>query len=365
MMLNSNPTLAQTLALLGPEAGAALLPVTQRQALIAGVAGLPPLVDALLKFGLAANDGAIALQQRVGQGSAEIGVLECYLTTVGESPVARPVANRIAKLLAAWQQPTSPLIDIISELWLAYDVNGIHTVTSYNTTASLTPSLAFGLPQSLISPHERWLALQIAFDILFAGQWRAWGDALLRTMIACPPEAFVSHIGVRLGQNSSATQVNVKRLRPKTLARYLEMVEWPGDIAFALALAERLDSFADHLTLCLDVGAQVAAPLAFECNLISQAASEPRWAALLDELVGQGLCTPAKRDDFLGWAGMSTPLLTPLDWPDQLVVESLTRPANHLSVLQRRFGQIKILVMPGGALSAKGYLRFMPQWLRL
>jgi hypothetical protein len=46
-------------------------------------------------------------------------------------------------------------------------------------------------------------------------------------------------------------------------------------------------------------------------------------------------------------------------------MESLTRPANYLSVLQRRFGHIEVVYEEGKLLHARGYLRFLAQWLKV
>jgi hypothetical protein len=229
----------------------------------------------------------------------------------------------------------------------------------------LAPSIGVDLSQSLITPDERWFAIQASLDLLMAGEWRRWRETLLRTMVACPQGAFVSQVVVQLGRNLPALQVSVKRLRPTTIARYLEYLAWSGDIAAAAAQARSLFRFADHLTLCLEVGEQIEPCLAYECSLNATSATEPRWGALLDELVAQELCTTAKRDGFLAWAGMTTPLITDQDWPDQLIVESFSHPANHLSVIQRRFGQVKVASAHGERMEATGALRFIPQWLKL
>jgi hypothetical protein len=355
-------SLAQAVALLAPEAGDALLPLASRQAIIAHCHGLPPVVDGLFEFRLAADKMAVGVQQRVGQASHEIDVLQRYLADLHDSSIPEQTAMLLSHLLAEWQMPSSPLFETISEAWLEYEFdNGL----AGSDGSTIDPTFIIGLSQSLLSPDERWLALQSALDILMEGEWRGWREGLLRTMVACPPEAFVSDIGVRMGRSTPALRVKVKRLRLTTLARYLEDVAWQENVPAAVAIAERLFHFADYVTLCLDVGFELYPHLGFECFLNSHSATEPRWGALLDDLVEQGLCSPAKRDAFLGWAGMTTPLLTDRDWPDHLITESLTRPANHLSVLQRRFGHIAVVYEEGKPLRARGYLRFLAQWLKL
>jgi hypothetical protein len=272
------------------------------------------------------------------------------------------LSARLASFLATWQKPNSPLYEPIFDATLVHDIDersGDGNAQTFRT------SLSIGLPQSLISPDERWVAMQGALDILLPGQWRVWREALIRTMVVCPPEAFVSHICVEWVEQRPAMRVQVKRLRSQTMARYLELVGWPGNLSTTIERAERLFGYADHITLCLDIETAICPPLAFECYLISQSPTESRWAALLDDLVGQGLCSKERRDAFLGWAGMTTPLLTDHDWPDRLIVESLAQPANHLSVIQRRYGSINLACSQQGELRASGALRFVPQWLKL
>lgn len=360
--LVQNESLAQTIALLAPELGEALLPAASRQRLIERARRLPPLPAAGFECRLGEQEMLVDLQQWVRGSTSDVDLLKRFVADAAHCPLHPDVGARLAALCDAWQDPACVLYDMLAEAWLEYD---FVEASAGSETPAACPSIFIGLPQSLISPDERWAAVQCALDILMEGNWRAWREALLRTMVACPPEAFVSHVGAMLGRALPALRVNVKRLRPHTMARYLEMVNWPGEIAAAMAVAEKLFGFVDHITLCLDVGKQLYPRLGFECVLIAQSPTEPRWAVLLDYLVEEGLCTAAKRDGFLGWSGMTTPLLSDLDWPDHLIVESLIHPANHLSIIQRRFSHIKVIYVPGEPLSAKGYVGFAPHWMKL
>jgi hypothetical protein len=355
-------SLAQTVALLAPEVGEALLPLARRQWLAERCGYLPALLDGLLEFPLDAGAEGAMLKQRIGRGGAEVDVLHRFLAEAHEWPFSHAISEPLAKLLQLWQKPSSALHDRVLEMSLAY---AFEPEAAGDGLPTITPSLSIGLSQSLIAPDERWVAIQSVLDMMLAGQWRVWHDTLLRTLVASPPRAYVSHIDVAWRGSGPTLCVEVKRLRGQSVARYLDMVEWPGESAAVLAEIEHLSCFADHSALRLEVGREISPRLGFDCHLISQTPTESRWASLLDDLVMQGLCSRAKRDAFLCWAGMTTPLLTDLDWPDRLIVESLGHPANYLSVIHRRFGHISLEFGENGELSASGALRFVPQWLRM
>lgn len=356
---------AQTMAVLAPDLGEALLPLARQQALIDRCRRLPPILTGLLKCRLAADETALDVQQQLWEASPDIPLLQRYLADAQTCALHPQTASLLIKLLSAWQKANSPLRDAMSEVWLQYDLDRGLAQSASPASQTINPSVFIGLLQSLLALDERWFALEVALNVLLEGRWRPWRETLRRCLVACPPEAFVSHIGIMLGRNVPAVRVHVKRLRPSTLARYLRIIGWQEDVAEVQAHAERLFAYSDQMTVCLQVGAEVFPSLAFECVLVSQSATEPRWAALLDYLVEGTLCTTAKRDAILGWPGMTTPLLSDLDWPDRLVAESLTRPANHLSVFHRRLSHIEVVYRPGQPMIATGYLRFVPQWLRL
>jgi hypothetical protein len=352
--------LAQAVALLAPEAGEALIPKASRESLLQDAYCLPPLLDGVFEVELGEESNGVRILQRVAQASADVDVLQEYLANGSNNSFLGSIASSLSKLLATWKKPASPLYDWMQELWLEV----ADSLPDDSAPVRKGPFIQFGLAQSVTSVDDRWFATQAALDILMAKKWRTLRETLLRVMFACPPQAFVSQVGMPMGKEESA-RVQVKRLRPKTLAKYLRHLEWQGNISGTVSQAEKLLHFADHLSVCLTVGCEISPQLDFECHFNTHSATESRWGALLDELVGLGVCTASKRDAFLGWAGMTTPLHSAGAWPDRLIVESLAHPENHLSVIQRRYSHIKIFVAPGQPFRANGYLRYIPQWLKV
>ena len=137
----------------------------------------------------------------------------------------------------------------------------------------------------------------------------------------------------------------------------------PGDRDVAAQWAERLLTFADRLTLALDIGEHVGPRLGLEAIFIDQPPAGRGWADLLDTLVGQGLCDPAKVGPFLAWSGQTTPLDSRAAWPDPWIQASLLRPAHQFGTIERQLSHVKISLSATRAPEAKAYLWFAHRWL--
>ncbi len=111
------------------------------------------------------------------------------------------------------------------------------------------------------------------------------------------------------------------------LPDYLARVSWRGRSPRRLGAATQLAALADRFNLALDVGDVVRPRLGLECFFDRQPPDEPRWGALLDELVARGLA------------------------------ETLTLfRGQPVFVLVRTINYLKLLLHPDGSLEAKAYL---------
>jgi hypothetical protein len=70
---------AQTMAVLAPDLGEALLPEARRQALIDRCRRLPPILTGLLKCRLASDETALDVQQHLWEASPDVPLLQRYL----------------------------------------------------------------------------------------------------------------------------------------------------------------------------------------------------------------------------------------------------------------------------------------------
>jgi Prenyltransferase and squalene oxidase repeat len=258
----------------------------------------------------------------------------------------------LEQLAAAWCGDGPALGDEIRELWLEFDRPPLSSL-----------SVFVGFAQAR---RARWDTLRTIIDVLIGPEAGApWHVAVKRCISACPDGGLVTHIGLMLGRPSPCLRLNVAGVGADEGVAYLAAVGWPGDLDEARELIADLSSLADGLTMCLDVADTVRPRLGLECHLNVQPPDEPRWKPLLDRLVDRDWCTPAKRTALLDWPGVDTPMAAQNGWPAALVRDSLVRPADHFTSVQRRINHVKVDWRPDeSSVQAKAYLLARHRWLR-
>lgn len=124
--------------------------------------------------------------------------------------------------------------------------------------------------------------------------------ALERCMRAAVP----TYVGFVAGDPAGRLRVT-QPLSVAAALPYLEAIGWPGDRDRLAGLLEIARRWTSHVGLSLNVGAAVEPYLGLEVlNWTKPAGGRAAWEACLDWLIGQGLCTPAKRAALLGWPGL-------------------------------------------------------------
>jgi hypothetical protein len=148
-----------------------------------------------------------------------------------------------------------------------------------------------------------------------------------------------------LPRPSDHIRVCVRGRPTPALADYLASLGWPGDAPALRELITTLGGLVDTIALDMDVSDEIAPRLGIECRFEGwrQPAHEPRWTPFLNWLVERQLCTPDKREALLAW-----PQIGYHRFPDERAPRGLIRALNH----------IKLVVVPGQPLAAKGYLWF-------
>ena len=254
-------------------------------------------------------------------------------------------------LVARLSEVGSPLREATGELWLEFDrppVSSLSVFVGFRRTAPIG-----------------WDTVESTLDLLVGrARWGPCRESAQRCVEACPGGALVSHVGLMLGREPACLRINVARVAQDDRPAYLTAVGWPGPVQEAQELMAGVSSHLDGMTLCLDVGETVRARLGLECLLDAPPPDEVRWERLLDELVERGWCTPAKGAALLAWPGVDTPVAARGSWPPALVRDSLMRPADHFTSLERRISHVKIDWRPGCEVQAKGYLQARHTWLR-
>ena len=70
-----------------------------------------------------------------------------------------------------------------------------------------------------------------------------------------------------LSRGPGAVRLNLAGIPGDEVGRYLAQVGWDGPFDRLAPLLARLDALADHVVLCLDVGAQIGPRVGLECFL--------------------------------------------------------------------------------------------------
>jgi hypothetical protein len=190
---------------------------------------------------------------------------------------------------------------------------------------------------------------------------RAAADAesvLRRCASACAAPARISHVGVMLGRELPALRVHLSRIPLRALDAHVERLGWPGDREQLCSLAATLLDHGDELVVCLDVLDGQVLRIGLECFFDQKHGLDPRWPSLLGRLVELGLSSEAKAQALPTWPGAMTPLDLAEQWPDDLIVQSLSYDPDMLGILERRLSHVKVTCTPGLAPSAKAYFGY-------
>ncbi len=304
--------------------------------------------EALADFGvrLLATDGSRAVL--AGREGTDF--------SLPDSLRAHPVWERLRRFGARWDEPGTLLHEEIRDVFLEFDVDG---------APPQVPIPSFFIEYAH-EAHRRLEALEESLALL-------WGEplapAVRARVVACvealPPETRVSAVGAMFSRRFDGVRLCFHGLGPDTLPDYLERVGWPGERAAVEELLARVSGRMERLTLCLDVSATVLPKVGVECHLsesLYEADSE-RWALLLQRLVEQGLCLPAKRDALLGWLGHTHTRSHPESLPGNLRALSARVGPDALPVFLRRINHLKLVLQPGQPPEAKAYFALIQRWL--
>lgn len=300
---------------------------------------MAPVPRVALECGLQDNAAHLDLQQCIRQDEVEPGLLLEFLA-------ARPSADdgwaRLQRFCAAWVDPAHVLHGGVAELFLEYDLAAA-------ADHLLTPSVFFALDAGEAAVADTALRL-----LLDDPRPAALDEQLARCFAACPPPAHVAYMGAMLGRSTDALRVNLKGVALCDLAPFLREVGWPGSLPAIERWAAWAYDRVDRVTVCLDVGSEVYPRIGLECGLDMPPAGEPRWGALLDELVAAGLCATDHAGAFLAVPGVLRPPETQIAWPGPWIAATLCGPPDSFSTAERRLSHVKITLLHEHV-TTKGY----------
>lgn len=349
--------LAESFGLILPSLPAELVPRDAIPWLSATAAVLPPVHRAGLECRLAADEHSVDLQQGIYNTGTEPAHLASFLA---EADSLNDVWQPVLRFASRWSVDTDVLHQTIDEIWLELDAAAgpCQTSVALNDTH---PSV-FAVLKRL--PHERSLAVaQAALDTLLGTAAHVERTRMLeRCAAACPSPSRISHVGVMLGRAVCGLRVHIGPMPLQELDVCLEQLGWSGDRPELHSFAKTLVDHGDTLILCLDLADGHVVRVGLECFFDQKTGLDPRWRPLLEHLVNAELASPDKAAALLRWPGSVTPLTAGGAWPEDLVVQSLTRPEDVLGVIERRLSHVKLTFAPGLPVSAKAYFGYGPVW---
>jgi Squalene-hopene cyclase C-terminal domain len=355
-MQQAQPTLRQSLELAMPSFQPELVKpdMTTRLTALAGV--LPPIHRARFECRLGPDDDVVELQQRVHSADGEPARLARFLAGAAVTNDAWTAVRRIAE---RWALPGDPLHQGLDEIWLELAaVSGNQTPLTLDDSSPTV--FAVLRPAGAASPP---IAAELLRSLLPDDVADAHEATLARLSRACPAPARLSHVGIMLGRGVRGLRVHVAPVPPGEIGAYLRAIGWRSDNHEIPQLAASMLDFVDRVALCVDVVDDQAVRVDLECSFSREHGLDPRWPALLNRLTDLGLGSPARVAALLNWPATLTPLDSPGPWPADLIAQSLTKPKDTLTVIERRLCHVKLTFVPGQSASAKASLGYVPVWM--
>jgi hypothetical protein len=319
-------------------------------------AALPPIARIGLEVRLGDGEAGADLHQRLVGSGADPVVLGRYLSREPGGPVATPALHR---LLDDWASDRNGVRDDLDLLYLEWDRPG-------DGAAPGAPGIFFPVERPGETGQER--ARRRDRAVLHARAFRpetgAAVEAAIDRLLPCLGRGATLHYaGLMLGRGE-ALRVNVRGVRRGDVAPLLERAGWRGDREAAARHFEALVERCDRVIVAFDFTPELQPRIGFEAVLDLPPEIEPRWPALLEHLVGEGVCTPEKRDALQHFPARLHPEDEDQPWPASWLVAALSSPAQYLPWVERRVSHVKLTLEADGSLAAKAYLSVQHHWSR-
>jgi hypothetical protein len=235
--------------------------------------------------------------------------------------LAQKVPPHVRELLSRWANRELQF-DQIPALWLEFDLD-------QHRPALPPPRL--GAP--LAPPTD---PLWLADSLLPALHGQPLGAAQRELVLLCArairPPARLLYAFSLLPRPGAAVRLEILGLGPAAAHDYLARVA--PHVLPTLAEITPILAAMENPHLSFDITSEILPRIGFEGAFPRQPNREPRWAEVLGGLVGEGLCSPEKRDAVLAWPGQDSFWTAPDRWPVEAGVGGrVVRFLSHLKVV--------------------------------
>ncbi|MDB5011698.1 MAG: hypothetical protein JWR67_772 [Mucilaginibacter sp.] len=258
--------------------------------------------------------------------------------------------EKIVAFFRNWANKSSSYYKNIIEVFLELDV-----LPSGNRIPLLFFALEPGLSAIEVKNHFSPILRQTLGDRTFLNLFETVADS-------CPDNAFVAYLGLLFSRDIDVLRVNIKKLSAADVIPFLQKI---GYTWISPALEDWITfiySYADRVTVCIDIGKNIFPKIGFECFWNEQPAMETKWMLFMDELIRRNLCRLDKVDTVLAWDNEIFPSQIST-WPPHLWIQSLSKPENQFTVLRKKLSHIKLSYCTGQAPEVKAYLGYGNIWL--
>lgn len=306
----------------------------------------PPLI----RFGLECrfnNQEQVDLQLCIRRDEDDLPALSDWFENKFTGAQER---EKITHFLKSWADKSSSYHKNITEVFLELDVlpSGIKA-----------PLLFFELQSGLNDINQKDFCFSILKETL--GERQSFLSLFETIIDACPTPAFIAYLGILFSRDIEVLRINIKKLPVTAVAPFLKKIgyAWTGPtldrwISFVY-------SYADRVTLCIDIGKNVFPKIGFECFWDRQPPTEKYWRYFIEKISRHNHYKEDKIEAILTWDEEIFPGQIN-DWPEHLWVASLSKPENEFTFLKKKISHLKLSYCPDKDIELKAYLGYGNLW---
>ena len=268
--------------------------------------------------------------------------------------------SQIARLCRAGLTPDHPIKQCIGQIWLEFD-------TGINRNQPL-PSVFLGLHRgqptatlvaSAILEAQRILSGQTPDPKTLA--------ALKRILKIFVPRKRITHVGFMLGRPIRAIRLIASiDSRLTDLQSMLDELQVVGNERLLNTTYLFAKALFPEIRLCMDIHEGLSIASGLECFFNSwenPGADAADVSVVLGKLREKGICSPEEREAIRHWASEIFPPGQQENWPESLILKSMTRPVNHFSRIETGFSHVKFGVYPQKPLVTKIYFGYRESFM--
>lgn len=272
--------------------------------------------------------------------------------------LSHPVWQAVSKAVRAWEKPGGRLFKKIRFIWLEFDTS---------CREDEIPSLFFSLSRDCL-PDNLLADLQAVLgpDIM-RPEFVRYVEEILKGL----PEALrILQIGVMCSRATPFLRlcaaipgIKDRAVLHGAISGMLENGGYAHDIDSILETHARYAACVDRIDIALDIGTGIQPRIGLELFMNQRnPEKDPRWHHLFDQLIDDGLCSPARAEAAKLFYGYTKVYDWKALWPKALYRCWLEHKSSCMSYLVRAISHLKLNHLPGKPLTAKAYLAVSHLW---